>query len=85
MTQLASERRRTARHRVLRGGSISFHYLGAKIDCTVRNFSEAGACLVVTSPVGIPNHFDLVLDREKVPRHCHVVWRNANRLGVEFH
>jgi hypothetical protein len=26
-----------------------------------------------------------VLDREKVPRHCRVIWRIANRIGVEFH
>ena len=84
MDQFNPERRKTARHRVLQGGSISFHHLGAKIDCTVRNLSEAGACLVVTSPLGIPNEFDLVLDRENTPRRCRVIWHSANRIGVEF-
>jgi len=50
--------RKAPRARVFRGGVISFHRLGATIECTVRNLSDTGACLMVTSPVGIPN--DLV-------------------------
>jgi hypothetical protein len=81
MDQFTPERRKTARHRVLQGGSISFHHLGAKIDCTVRNLSEAGACLVVTSPFGIPNEFDLVLDREKYAATlpCYLAQREQDR------
>jgi hypothetical protein len=84
MDQIAAERRKASRTRVLRGGVISFHHLGAAFECTVRNLSEIGACLMVESPVGIPDEFDLVLDREKVPRRCHVVWRSANKIGVAF-
>ena len=54
------------------------------IDCTVRNLSVIGACLMVTSRMGIPNEFELVLDRDKVPLRCSVVWRAANRFGVVF-
>jgi len=84
MDTLAPDKRRATRHRVLQGGAISFHHLGAKIDCTARNLSETGACLLVQSPIGIPDDFDLLLDRESAPRRCHVVWRSANRIGVEF-
>jgi hypothetical protein len=84
MDQIAIQRRNAPRTRVLRGGVISFHRLGAVFECTVRNLSDTGACLMVESPVGIPNEFDLVLDREKVPRRCHVVWRSANKIGVAF-
>lgn len=63
---------------------ISFRQLGTTIDCTVRNLSVIGACLVVTSPMGIPNEFELVLDRDKVPLRCSVAWRAANRIGVWF-
>ena len=84
MEQTTPNKRKAARHRVLRGGAISFHHLGAKIDCTARNLSETGACLMVESPLGIPDDFDLVLDRENAPRRCHVVWRSANRIGVKF-
>jgi len=84
MDQITAEQRKATRTRVLRGGVISFHHLGAVFECTVRNLSDAGACLMVESPVGIPNEFDLVLDREKRPRRCHVAWRSANKIGVEF-
>ena len=85
MAQTAKEQRKAPRAHVLRGGVIAFHHHSSTIDCTVRNLTDAGACLRVTSPLGIPDDFDLVLDREKVPRHCRVIWRIANRIGVEFH
>jgi hypothetical protein len=84
MDPLVTEKRNASRARVLKGGVISFRHLGAAIDCTVRNLSKTGACLIVTSPVGIPNEFDLVLDRDKVPRRCRVAWRATDRIGVEF-
>ena len=55
------ERRKIARHRVLKGARITFGDHRVSIDCTVRNLSELGACLKVPSPVGIPDAFDLVL------------------------
>jgi hypothetical protein len=69
---------------VLKGGKISFHQLGTSTDCRVRNLSEFGACLVVTSPVGVPNEFELILNRDKTPRRCRVEWRSANQIGVSF-
>lgn len=80
----APEKRRAARQRVLRGGVICIHQLGSTVQCTVRNLSETGACLLVTTPVGIPSEFTLVLDREKVPRHCRIVWRATKKIGVVF-
>ena len=84
MDQLAADKRSISRPRVLKGGVISFRQLGTTIDCTVRNLSNTGACLMVTSPVGIPDEFDLVLDRDKTKRRCSVVWRRVDRIGVEF-
>jgi hypothetical protein len=78
------DKRRAHRSRVLRGGTIFYHRLGTTIDCTVRNLSDMGACLMVTSPIGIPNQFELVLDRDKALRHCRVVWHRADRIGVTF-
>jgi hypothetical protein len=79
-----TEKRQGSRRRVLKGGKISFHQLGTSTDCTVRNLSQLGACLIVTSPVGIPDEFDLVMDSDKTPRRCRVEWRSANQIGVSF-
>ncbi len=74
------EHRIAPRHRVLKGAHIEFG--GGAIDCTVRNLSETGAALDVTSPLGIPTEFTLVTGTEHIP--CRVVWRKEKRIGVAF-
>jgi hypothetical protein len=76
------EHRTAPRRRLLKSGTISFG--GGVIDCTVRNFSETGAALDVISPVGIPDHFTLVIDSDNINAHCRVVWRKQSRIGVRF-
>ncbi len=77
------ERRNVARRRVLKVAQITFKGHGATIDCTVRNFSNGGACLNVETSIGVPNSFDLMLDRTSF-RECLVTWRKATQIGVEF-
>ena len=77
------ERRKVQRHRTLKAGSITFNVDGG-VDCRVRNLSPAGACLEVASQVGIPDDFVLVVETDQVRSPCHVIWRTATRLGVEF-
>jgi hypothetical protein len=48
----------------------------------VRNISDTGAALDVTSPLGIPAQFTLVTDGNHLP--CRVVWRKEKRIGVAF-
>ena len=80
--QAVDEHRTVPRRRLLKTGKISFG--GGTIDCTVRNLSETGAALEVSSPVGIPDHFTLVIE----PNHIHVpsriIWRKDTRIGVHF-
>lgn len=76
------ERRSKARHRVLKAGTIEFG--GGAIDCTVRNLSDHGAALDVTSPIGIPEHFNLFVQADGAHRSCTVVWRKEKRIGVKF-
>jgi hypothetical protein len=78
-----TEHRNAQRHRVLKGGTITFNG-AAGISCTVRNMSDAGAALDVISPVGIPPAFTLMIDGDLVGKPCHVVWRKEKRIGVAF-
>jgi hypothetical protein len=78
----ASESRGAQRHRTLKGAHIVFNAGRSTIDCTVRNLSANGAKLDVTSVVGIPNSFDLLLGEQR--QACRVVWRSLKQLGVEF-
>jgi hypothetical protein len=78
-----NERRRHPRHRTLKGGHIAFNRAGT-IDCRIRNLSPLGACLEVTSQVGIPEEFTLVIDSDHLRQGCRVIWRRPTQLGVEF-
>ena len=74
------ERRRLKRLRALKAGIISFNRAGG-ITCRVRNMSPAGACLEVSSQVGIPDNFVLVVSYDKFSQSCHVIWRSEDEDG----
>ena len=79
---MTEEHRQQPRRRTLKGGEIVFHEGGSSIDCVIRNDSAEGAMLKVASVVGIPDRF--ILTGDGPPRHCVVVWRRADSLGVHF-
>ena len=53
-----------------------------KLECTVRNISETGAALKVSTTFGLPAAFELIVDG--VRRRCRVVRRTETTLGVSF-
>jgi PilZ domain len=77
-----TEHRAAPRHKVLKRGSIRFG--GGSIDCTVRNLSSSGAGLDVTSPIGLPASFTLVIEADHFIRQCRPVWGSQKRIGVAF-
>jgi hypothetical protein len=78
-----ANRRSARRMRTLKKATIILSGGYSVYDCVIRNLSETGAMLQV-APLGIPNHFELVLDAA-VPRHvCTVRWRTDCAMGVSF-
>ena len=77
-----SDKRTKQRQRVLKAAKIVINH-GGVIDCTIRDISENGACLRVTTALGIPQSFVLILN-ETTRRPCRVKWRKATQIGVEF-
>jgi hypothetical protein len=77
-----NEHRNAPRQRVLKAATIEFG--GGAISCVVRNMSNTGAALEVTSPVGIPERFTLVVPQDRIARPCRVMWRKEKRIGVAF-
>jgi hypothetical protein len=78
------ERRRQQRTRTLKSARILFNQHRSAIDCTVRNISAGGACLNVTSVVGIPERFDVLFEADQSIRPCRMVWHKEKQIGVEF-
>ena len=77
------ERRTPQRHRTLKVGIIAFNRAGG-ISCTVRNISDGGACLEVSSQLDIPDAFTLEVRIDHLYRPCRVCWLKHNRIGVAF-
>jgi len=80
--QLAVENRRAARKRVLKTGYIVFSDNVPKLECTVRNVSKTGASLQVSTTIGIPTNFGVIIDG--VRRNCRSVWRTDTKIGIAF-
>lgn len=71
------------RNRTLKGGRIVTNDGHSTFDCTIRNLSEGGAKLAVTSIIGLPQRFALALQDG---RHfnCEMVWHTESEVGVKF-
>jgi hypothetical protein len=77
-----NEKRNATRHRVLKSAFIVISDKAPKLECTVRNLSDTGAALQVSTTIGIPPNFDLIIDGAR--RHCRSQWRTDTKIGVMF-
>jgi hypothetical protein len=76
------ERRQSPRRTVLKSGLVIIQESAMTLRCTVRNLSDGGACIELSSTIGMPSNLELVLDG--VHRSCRVIWRTDTRMGIAF-
>jgi hypothetical protein len=76
------EKRTTFRKRVLKNAQIILSDKAPKLECAVRNISDAGACLQVSTTYGIPANFDVIF--EGIRRPCRSIWRTDTKIGIMF-
>ena len=77
-----NEKRTAPRRRNLKIAYIVISEKAPKLECIIRNISESGALLQVSTTFGIPTTFDLILD--DVTRPCRTVWRSETTIGIAF-
>jgi hypothetical protein len=77
-----NEKRIASRKRVLKTAYIVFSDKVPKLKCVVRNLSETGASVQVSTTVGIPKTFDVIIDGAR--RQCRSVWRTDTKIGIAF-
>jgi hypothetical protein len=77
-----TEKRAAYRRRILKRALIVTGEKTPKIECVVRNASEKGAALLVSSTIGLPVTFDVVV--EGTGRRCRSQWRTDTQVGVVF-
>ncbi|KAF0122651.1 MAG: type IV pilus assembly PilZ [Xanthobacteraceae bacterium] len=54
------------------------------VECTVRNFSAAGARLDCGGVNDVPDHFQLKVPQKGETFDCSVIWRQLPEIGVAF-
>jgi hypothetical protein len=55
------------------------------LPCTLVDISDTGARLVIDDARVVPNRFTIAMTEQGVPRrHCRLVWRGENEIGVSF-
>lgn len=80
---MEQERREIPRTRALKAGRAILAGGYSTFDCMVRNLSQAGAKVQFESTADIPADFRLRFE-DGTTHDCHVRWRTARELGVEF-
>jgi len=80
-----ADKRRLARHRILKGGLITVAGHHTAIPCTVRDLTESGARLRLQDAASLlPEPFELMIEIDGLEAECQVVWRRGGELGVSF-
>jgi hypothetical protein len=78
------ERRRSSRQKSFLRGCIYFNNRRSAIDCLVRDLSPAGARLIFSAAVNVPDAIDLYIPQREETRRAHVQWRYGVEAGVSF-
>lgn len=83
-TEVAADResRAESRRRTLFSGKIIFNQQSSVLNCIVRNISESGACLEIESLVGVPERFELLVERAGIRANYRIIWWHGKRIGV---
>lgn len=76
------EKRTIFRKRVLKTAQIVLSEKASRLDCAIRNLSDTGACLQVSTTYGIPTNFEVIIEGTR--RNCRSIWRTDTKIGVMF-
>ena len=80
----ASQRRNNGRQRTLLAGKLANVDATETVDCTIRNISDTGAMIEVTSPQFLSGPLHLMQVKEGLAWDVEVVWRRGNRIGLRL-
>ena len=77
-----TEKRKQTRKRVFRAAQIALSEKAPKLECAVRNISEQGTRLSVSTTFGLPQQFEVIINGGR--KRSRSVWRTLTELGVVF-
>jgi hypothetical protein len=67
-----------------RTGTIGLPDGKIAITCIIKEMSDTGAHLKVSSPQGVPQHFTFTASND-LPREASVLWWDIDAVGIHFH
>ncbi|CAN1506001.1 PilZ domain containing protein [Rhabdaerophilaceae bacterium] len=79
-----AESRRAGRVRSFLSGEVVHSGGASRTECIVRDLSDTGAKLQVSSSVLLPENFDLHITQRGLVLKATMVWRVGNEMGVQF-
>ena len=78
-----AEQRVAARQKTFIKAEISLHG-PSRLPCVVRDLSDAGACLDLSSEILLPDPFSLYLPKFDRWMTANVRWRRGNHVGISM-
>ncbi len=78
------EARAVPREHVCLPARITRAHGSPAIPCVIRNFSSAGANLILQGTEILPNEFDLQIPLKNTSYRVALIWRNEDGCGVRF-
>ena len=78
----ATERRRSRRHRVLKGATLTFNGGYGSFEGTIRDLSDGGARLRFGDALGAPGQFSMRVSGDERSFAAAVRWREGTDIGV---
>ena len=78
------ERRKEARHRVLKGGKVFYNNYAISFDCMIKDESTHGMKLKIDPNIMFPDTFALLNRKDGTLADARIVWAAGDQVGVEF-
>jgi hypothetical protein len=79
-----AERRGSQRKKSFLRGCVYFNKRRNAVDCLIRDFSDAGARIIFSDTVSIPDVVDLYIPQKEQTVRAHVQWRHGDDVGLVF-
>jgi hypothetical protein len=80
---LDRDRRGAVRHRVLMGGKVAWTDNHLSGDCTIRDLSDDGARVELSSEA-LPRHPILIVTRSGLAHEARTTWTHGRMAGLKF-
>jgi hypothetical protein len=79
-----AERRHATRKKSFLRGCVYFNKRRGAMDCLIRDLSEAGARIIFSSAVNVPDVVELYIPQKEETIRARVKWRHGDEVGLAF-